>query len=495
MNVTPVNEPFSAPPASSRDRLALIVDDEPAICWTMQRMLEEEGLRVLTAGSAEEGLKLAEAESVDLTVLDVRLPKRDGISALPDFRAITADAPVVVMTAFGDLETAVSAIQEGASDYLVKPFSLETALRVCRQALESRPAVDPLPASANAVETTPQLVGQSPAMQQAFRQIALVASSDLSVLITGETGTGKELVAAAIHRHSARCGKPYVAVAPVALNPELVESELFGHVKGAFTGAIAERPGRFEQAEGGTILLDEIGDLSPNLQVKLLRVLEQGEYARVGDVQTRRCDVRVLAATHCDLAVAVQAGQFREDLFYRLNGLHIHLPPLRHRVDDIQPLAEYFLNRLGVSPDVLTADVLKDLKQRPWWGNVRELRNAIGHAAVLARGRRLTPEDFPPPQPGRQEVPVELDSNDGLNAAVEAWIEHQLQRDDLPQEELFTRCLSLIEPPLLRAVLRSTGGSRSRAAQMLGMHRGTLREKLRSHGMDDAANLGGSQAG
>ncbi|MCA9133963.1 MAG: sigma-54-dependent Fis family transcriptional regulator, partial [Planctomycetales bacterium] len=388
---------------SSASALVLVVDDEATICWALERLLRGQGQDVVSASSAEEGLRLAASRKPSLVLLDVRLPGEDGITALPKFIAATDGAPVVVMTAFGDLETAVAAVQNGAFDYLNKPFKLEEAARVCHAALQASPArIEPsTPGSSKGTEG--RIIGTSPAIQQAFRQIALVADSDLSVLITGETGTGKELVSAAIHRHSRRAKGPYLAIAPVALNPDLIESELFGHVKGAFTGASENRDGLFQQAEGGTVLLDEIGELPIAIQAKLLRVLEQGEYCRVGEVTPRRCNVRILAATNCDLPRAVAEQRFREDLFYRLNGMHIHLPPLRERIADIAPLCRFFLSRIRyASPDSLSESLLAALAERPWHGNVRELKNAIEHAAVIARGRPLRLDDFPAPSGNRQ---------------------------------------------------------------------------------------------
>ena len=297
----------------------LVVDDEPSICWSFQRLLGDEGHGVLVASSVEAGLQLARENEISLVLLDVRLPGEDGLTALPKFLEATKHVPIVVMTAFGDLETAVRAIQQGACDYLVKPFSLALATKTCRQAIRVLNDSHPT-ATANqvAASTSPLIIGNSAPMQQLFRHIAMVADSPLSVLITGETGTGKELVAAAIQRHSGRATKPYLAVAPVALSESLFESELFGHVRGAFTGATEDRKGLFELADGGTILLDEIGDLPISAQVKLLRVIEQQQFTRVGDVRPRDCNVRILAATHRDLDAAVQAGRFREDLLYRL---------------------------------------------------------------------------------------------------------------------------------------------------------------------------------
>ncbi|MDA8743881.1 sigma-54 dependent transcriptional regulator [Rubripirellula amarantea] len=460
----------------------LVVDDEPSICWALEKMLTREGHNVVTASSAEEGLQLAKKHQPAMVVLDVRLPQEDGITALPKFLAATNNAPVVIITAFGDLETAVAAVKKGATDYLTKPFKLEDALRTCRLTLQKSSqravpkATQPMAAD-NSV-----LVGASPAMQQVFRQIALVADSDLSVLITGETGTGKELVAAAIHRHSQRSKAPYIPIAPVALNLDLIESELFGHVKGAFTGASEDRPGLFERAEGGTILLDEIGDLPLGTQVKLLRVLEQGQYSRVGDATPRTANVRVLAATNCNLHDAVTSGEFREDLFHRLTGVQIHLPPLRERTEDIGPLCQHFLTAMNYGDTTIDESVFAELKTRPWHGNIRELKNAVGHAAVVARGRRLTIDDFPVAKPSRDVVPVS--STHSLESAIATWAETKVAEDP-SAVTIHSDFLAAVEPSLLRVVLRHTGGNRARAAEMLGIHRGTLRDRLRAYKIDE----------
>lgn len=465
----------------------LVVDDEPAICWGFERLLREEGHQVLVAASAEAGLKLAREHAIALVLLDVRLPGESGLSALPKFREATADAPLIVMTAFGDLETAVTAVRQGASDYLTKPFSLAEAGEACRRALrraETQLGDEPPTSYANARKPaggpSQQLVGNSAAMQKVFRQIALVAASELSVLITGETGTGKELVAAAIHRHSDRKDQPYLAVAPVAFNPSLLESELFGHVRGAFTGATEDRKGLFETASGGTILLDEIGDLPLAAQVKLLRVLEQRQFTRVGEVRPRACDVRILAATHRDLRRGVQEGTFREDLLYRLSAVTIELPPLRSRPEDIAPLVHHFLSDLGypAADAALDPELTRQLEQRPWYGNIRELRNAVEHAAVIARRRPLDISDFPPPQVN--DLAVEASTA----AVVEAWAQRELEQfADAPQP-LYERFLQATEPALLRTVLKQTGGNRAAAAEQLGMHRGTLRERMKRYGLE-----------
>ncbi len=461
----------------------LVVDDEPSICWAFERMLSADGYEVLTASSAEEGLRIAAERTLDLVLLDVRLPKEDGITALPKFIEVTR-CPVIVMTAFGDLETAVSAVKNGASEYLIKPFSLANAQAVCNNALRATavPRKPFTPVRDAGAES--QIIGRSAAIQQTFRQIALVAGSDLSVLVTGETGTGKELVAAAIHRHSHRASNPYLPVAPVALNPDLIESELFGHKAGSFTGAMADRAGLFEKAEGGTVLLDEIGDLPPSIQVKLLRVLEQGEFTRVGEVEARQCNVRIIAATHRDLHHAVLRGEFREDLFYRLNGLHIHLPPLRERVEDVLPLCVHFLQRIKYvdAEDAIGDELLTELQQRKWYGNIRELRNAVQHAAVVARGRPLAGGDFPEPQPGR------IEQHANPKASLEGELVRWLGESNQDQEtKLYDTTISLVEPTLLRFVLEACNGNRAKAAERLGIHRGTLREKLRKYGLEDSA--------
>ena len=463
----------------------LVVDDEPAICWAFERLLRDENHDVLKASSAEEGLRLASENRIDLVLLDVRLPKEDGISALPKFLLATDSAPIIVMTAFGDLETAVSAVNSGASDYLTKPFHLDDALRACRNALRTkqRQAVTFI-ANGKLPSGPGQIIGRSPAMQLCFRQIALVASSDLSVLITGETGSGKELVAAAVHRHSSRHAAPYLPVAPVTLNTELIESELFGHVKGAFTGANEDRAGLFEQAAGGTVLLDEIGDLPLAVQVKLLRILEQGDYFRVGDTKPRSSDVRILAATNCDLYQRVVAGEFREDLYYRLNGLHIHLPPLRERLEDLPLLCEHFLQSIGYPNPAAAVDesLLATLAKQPWNGNVRELKNALEHAAVTARGRLLAIEDFPPVR--SSQPAFAMSSKSALESAVVAFLEERLNDYEAGSGGLHARLLEAVEPTLFQLILQQTAGNRLKAAEVLGIHRGTLRERLRHYNLD-----------
>ena len=471
-------------PSTAAKATVLVVDDEASICWAFEKMLTSEGYQAYTASSAEEGLRLASRVKPALVFLDVRLPKEDGLSALPKFRAAIGNAPVIVMTAFGDLETAVTAVTRGAADYITKPFKLEDVLAKCRQVLSQGERTS-FVAVRRTEDFKPTLVGRSVAIQSAFRQIALVAASDLSVLITGETGTGKELVAMAIHQHSLRKEKAYFPIAPVTLNPELIESELFGHVRGAFTGATEDKIGLFEKAEGGTILLDEIGELPLGTQAKLLRVLEQGDFFRVGDVRPRRCDVRILAATNRDLRQAVREGTFREDLYYRLNGLHIHLPPLRERGEDVGLLCQYFLNAIGYPrfEQAVGTELLELLQQRNWRGNIRELRNAIEHAAVVARGRPLVISDFPAEEDGNEVGGSSDEVN--LQSLLEELLRKLMGTEEIGTKGLQQAFLDRVEPTLLRFAMTQCSGNRVKAAELLGIHRGTLRERLRYYQLDD----------
>jgi two-component system nitrogen regulation response regulator GlnG len=453
----------------------LVVDDEESICWSFRELLTEEGHQVETSASAEDALRLASAHAYDAVVLDIRLPGMDGLKALPQLRKRLGNAPIVVMTAFGDLDTAVRAVEAEAFDYLVKPFDLDRASAVVARALES--SKSPRSAAVATPHGDPAMIGASPAMHELFKAIAMVASSDVPVLITGESGTGKELVARALHRYGTRKLGPFVPVSLPALSPTLVEAELFGHAKGAFTGASGDRKGVFELAHGGTVLLDEIGDASPGLQVKLLRVLEHREVTPVGDARPRSVDLRVVAATHRPLPDLVASGAFREDLYFRLAAFPIRVPSLRERVEDIPALASFFLRKVRPSGDMtLSDDVLSTLRSSPWPGNVRELRNAIEHAAILARSGPIRPEHLPPPGMGAGP----LMNASSLASSIAAWTSSQEMGTDA---DLHSRLLSEVEPPLLRAVLARCGGNRAAAAQVLGMDRATLRQKLRRYGI------------
>jgi DNA-binding NtrC family response regulator len=461
----------------------LVVDDEASICWAFRESLSDDGHDVEVAASAEEGLRIAGAGPLDAVVLDVRLPGADGLSAMREFHKRLGPVPIIVITAFGNLETAVHALEGGAFDYLVKPFDLGQATDVVKRALGQERTRAPHPAH-SALATT--LIGASPAMQELFKKIALVAPADVPVLITGESGTGKELVARAIHRHSARRSGPFVPVCLAALSPGIIERELFGHLKGSFTGAEQDRKGLFELAGSGTVLLDEIGDVSPSLQVKLLRAIEHREITPVGDARPRLTDTRVIAATNRPLGALIAAGEFREDLFFRLSVFQIHVPPLRDRRADIPALAGHFLSQArpgSDAPAALGQDVLDELGARPWTGNVRELRNAIEHAAIVARGQPIRPAHLPPApapaDPAPSSSPVEIQ---GLLAG---WARRAARGPaDAGDSTLFDRFLELVEPPVLRALLEECGHNRAAAAEKLGIHRATLRQKLRKYGIE-----------
>lgn len=454
----------------------LLVDDEESICWGLATLCQELGHTADTAASAEEAIRQARRRTPDLIILDIRLPGQDGLSAMEHLRAVAPRAPIVVMTAFGSLETAVDAVRNGAFEYLTKPFDLDQATAIIRRALADR---EPLAASpAGSLGSLPdELLGRSPAMQQVFKRIALAAPSDVSVLITGESGTGKELAARAIHRHSLRSSAPLVSVNLAALSPTLVESELFGHVRGAFTGADASRRGLLELADGATVFFDEIGDIAPSVQVKLLRVLEQHEVTPVGDTVPRKTRFRVIAATNRDLTHGADESGFRADLFFRLAAFEISLPPLRERCEDIPLLAEHFLNRVraaGATATGLTATAIEELCRRTWPGNVRELRHAVEHAAIMARGGSIAPEHFPP---AREARPLPPDASSTLVRAVRDWAANRFA-DGLPPDGLYGQFLEEVEKPLFDVVLEKTSHNRSAAADLLGIHRATLRKKL-----------------
>jgi two-component system nitrogen regulation response regulator GlnG len=459
----------------------LIVDDEEAVAWALQRALQREGHATQTAASAEQALALLRQQRPDAIILDVRLPGMDGLTALGKIRELAGDVPVIVVTAFGDLPTAVRAVEGGAFDYLAKPFDLAQALDAVHRALQRRPVLrEPAPEDETPAPNPEEIVGRSPAMQSVFKRIALVAPRESSVLITGESGTGKELVARAIHRYSQRRDRPFLPVHIAALNPNLTESELFGHARGAFTGAAQARTGLLALADGGTVFLDELADVPLPVQVKLLRVLEHDEVLPVGSNQPQPLHIRILAATHQDLARCVAEGRFRHDLFFRLNVFQIHLPPLRERTEDIEPLAEHFLRRFEPRALPLLPQTLAFLRSLPWFGNVRELRNALEHAAIVARGAPLLPEHFPPlTVGGGPQSTVEQ-----LALTIRQWVAERV-RQSAPNApaDLYEELLRTVEPPLLDEVLRRLQGNRWVAAKWRGLNRATVRKKLALYGL------------
>ena len=463
----------------------LIVDDEQSICWGLAELVREMGYESLTASSAEEGLEIARRTPPDAIVLDVCLPGMDGLEAMEKFREIVRAVPIIVMTAYGELATAVTAVRNGASDYITKPFDLRSAEKAIGRALASRQVVVECASSPDGVEEG-QLVGASAAMQEVFKRIALVAASEACVHLCGESGTGKELAARAVHRHSRRAEGPFVAVNVASLSPSLAESELFGHVRGAFTGAEETRQGLLEQANGGVIFLDEVADIPMALQVKLLRALEQGEVLPVGASRPVHADFRVISATHQTLSELVTRGEFRHDLYFRLVAFEIEMPPLRERREDIALLAGRFLNLIaakhGQTPSSISADAMAELERLPWYGNARELRNAIEHATVLARNGTITPEHLPPPAPAN--LTAAAIQEDAVTALIRQWTEAQL--DVSPDGcDLYDRLLRLVEPPMLKASLAHFHGQCATAARHLGLHRTTLRKKMQRYGVGE----------
>ncbi|MFO0916464.1 MAG: sigma-54 dependent transcriptional regulator [Pirellulales bacterium] len=463
----------------------LIVDDEPSICWGLSQLGERTGHSVSAVSSAEQALQIPDAEAPDVIVLDVRLPGMSGLQAIEKLRAKWGAVPVIVITAYGDLQTAVEAVRNGAFDYVLKPFDLAQVQRSLERALRPRESAA-VPTSDVATET--ELVGVSNAMRTVFHRIALAASADACVLLTGESGTGKELAARAIHRYSERGRGPLVAVNIAALNPSLVESELFGHVRGAFTGAATDHTGLLVRASGGTLFLDEVADIPLQTQVKLLRVLEDGIVVPVGGVQGVPTNFRLITATHQDLNSCVREGKFRHDLYFRLAAFRIEMPALRHRPEDIPVLVEHLLRQStatsGRAMPSLSAAAIAELSRRPWYGNVRELRNAIEHAAIFARHGLIEPDHLPaqaePALVGAGSAPQSAETAN-LGQQITAWVERRLRDDPASDESdghLYEEFLSITEPPMLSAVMTHFGGQYAAAARRLGLHRTTVRKKL-----------------
>jgi len=447
--------------------LILIADDEPAIRANLRLLLESEGYRVCEAADGEEAAHLLQDPEVALCLLDLKMPKRDGMQVLRGHADRLEETPIIVITAYGGSAAAIEAMKLGAYDYLSKPFDFDAVLFAIHRALKQRALVSQVKTlSRHRSEDEDELIGRTPAMLEVFKTIGRVATTTEPVLIVGESGTGKELVAAAIHNNSRRAGQPFLKVNSAALSPSLLESELFGHEKGAFTGAVARRIGRFEQAHGGTLFLDEIGDLDVDLQAKLLRVLQTGQFERVGGEETLQVDVRVLAATNRDLLARIAADQFRQDLFYRLNVVTIELPPLRQRRDDIPLLAEHILGKLARKYDwpnlALSPQALAHLSERDWPGNVRELQNVLARAAILARGRIIGREDV--------QTPATVS-----NAAGEPAASSLRLRDILAE----TECR------IIRQALEQEKWNRTRAARLLGISRRQLFDKIRQYGLHE----------
>jgi two-component system nitrogen regulation response regulator GlnG len=455
-----------------------LIDDDASIRWVLERALRNDGVTARTFESAEPALEALRGEAPDVLVTDIRMPGLSGLDLLRRVREARPGLPVIVMTAHADLGSAVASYEGGAFEYLPKPFDVDQAVDLVRRAAQARVREA---GETGGTPDIPELLGRAPAMQQVFRAIGRLSRSSVTVLITGESGTGKEIVARALHEHSPRAARPFIALDTSAVPGELLESELFGHEKGAFTGADRERRGRFELADGGTLFLDEIGDMPIALQTRLLRVLAEGEFYRVGGQQRLRADVRVIAATHQDLEARVRDGRFREDLFHRLNVIRIELPPLRARREDIPVLLGHYLriaaHELGVEAKSIAPDAVAALEQYDWPGNVRELVNLCRRLTVLAPGAEIHREDLPVVEPERGSAGASPDWSQGLAA----WAERRAASGALG---LLDEAVPEFERVMIRVALGRTGGHRQEAARLLGWGRNTLTRKMKDLGME-----------
>ncbi len=454
----------------------VIVDDDRAIRWVLERALAQPDLDVECIERADTALQRLLDDPPDVLVTDIRMPGIDGLDLMARVREAHPDLPVIVMTAHSDLDSAVASYQGGAFEYLPKPFDVDEALALVRRAVahareRQRPGVVPEGLDA-------EIIGEAPAMQEVFRAIGRLSHSHITVLINGESGTGKERVARALHQHSPRAGKPFIALNMAAIPRDLIESELFGHEKGAFTGASAQRQGRFEQADGGTLFLDEIGDMPAETQTRLLRVLADGEFYRVGGHMPVKVDVRIIAATHQNLETLVDDGRFREDLFHRLNVIRVHLPKLAERREDIPQLARHFLaeaaKELATDIKVLTPEAETHLTHLPWPGNVRQLENTCRWLTVMASGREILVDDLPPEL--RHEDGSAAPSGD-WRAAFRDWADRALAAG---HTHLLEEAVPDFERILIETALRHTGGRKGEAAELLGWGRNTLTRKLKT---------------
>ncbi len=457
-----------------------IVDDDRSIRWVLEKALAREGIAYQTFASAREVLQALQQSQPQVLVSDIRMPGESGLALLNNIKERFPQIPVIIMTAYSDLDSAVSAFQGGAFEYLPKPFDVDHAVALIRRASAEVPATG---AGAATLAEAPEMLGQAPAMQEVFRAIGRLSQSHVTVLITGESGTGKELVARALHRHSPRAAGPFVAINTAAIPKDLLESELFGHERGAFTGAQSARRGRFEQAEGGTLFLDEIGDMPPDLQVRLLRVLSDGEYYRVGGHAPLKANVRIIAATHQNLDERVRHGLFREDLLHRLNVVRLRLPPLRERAEDIGPLARHFLQKsardLAVEAKILSEAALRVLTTFSFPGNVRQLENICHWLTVMAPGVRIDVADLPPELRGPASGSAEEDSQ--WQQALDRALAQALARGE---RGIGDRLEKEFEKILILRALQHTGGRRMEAAQWLGWGRNTLTRKIQELKLD-----------
>jgi two-component system nitrogen regulation response regulator GlnG len=502
------------PPSTDGRQTVLIIDDEKDVHYSFRRLLEKEPLDIQCAESGDEGIKLARKFMPDLIVMDIRMGQQSGLDTLKELRQINPKQVVIMMTAYGTSQTAIEAMKRGAYDYVLKPFDIPQLKELLFEALAAAKAMKQIvafPTKLNAEESGQTIVGNSPAMQQVYKLIGQVAPTSTTILITGESGTGKELVARAIFQNGSRATKPFIAINCAAIPENLLESELFGHEKGAFTGALAQRIGKFEQCDGGTIFLDEIGDMPMTTQTKILRVLQEGEISRVGNNLTIKTDVRIIAATNKDLWQAVQRKEFREDLFYRLNVVRVQLPPLRDRPTDIPLLVAYFLNKFRLKnpsgPSQIADEAMAAIQRSTWPGNVRELENCVQRAMVLASGNTITLANLPEevsrgarsaaapasaesPRPAlSSSAPAPTDAPE--HAATPTGTEPSKTTLAAAIETLFHfarndkqfKLLPAAERELIVRALAETSGNQVQAARLLGVTRATLRKRVDKFGI------------
>jgi len=462
----------------NRQAKVWVADDDSSIRWVLERALTQAGISTESFADADELLLQIPAGRPDVIISDIRMPGTDGLELLSRINENYPDLPVIITTAHSDLDSAVTSYQKGAFEYLPKPFDVDEMIAVTERAVaharEKRgntPAPEEMPHA--------EIIGEAPAMQEVFRAIGRLAHSNITVLINGESGTGKELVARALHRHSPRSGAPFIALNMAAIPRDLMESELFGHEKGAFTGANSKREGRFEQADGGTLFLDEIGDMPPETQTRLLRVLADGEFYRVGGHVPVKVDVRIIAATHQDLESLVQLGTFREDLFHRLNVIRIHIPKLAERREDIPRLMKYFFQQaakeLGGEPKILLPEAEEFLVGLDWPGNVRQLENCCRWITVMASGREVHLRDLPPELGHSTTLPEAVDQADWPDLLFR-WARNELVQG---KQQILQDAVPTFETVMIRVALQHSGGRKRDAAELLGWGRNTLTRKMK----------------
>ncbi|KZX84185.1 nitrogen regulation protein NR(I) [Oleiphilus sp. HI0009] len=473
----------------SSQPLVWIIDDDRSIRWVLEKALAKENYTIRSFESADGVLDSLTRETPDAVISDIRMPGIDGLELLTGIHQHDPDIPVIIMTAHSDLDSAVTSYQKGAFDYLPKPFDLEDAVALAKRAIAHSQELRAKngDTQVNNIEESTVIIGEAPAMQEVFRAIGRLSHSNITVLINGESGTGKELVAKALHQHSPRAKEPFIALNMAAIPKDLIESELFGHEKGAFTGAGGQRTGRFEQANGGTLFLDEIGDMPADTQTRLLRVLADGEFYRVGGHTPVKVDVRIIAATHQNLEGLVSDGSFREDLFHRLNVIRVHLPRLSDRREDIPKLTHFFLKRaadeLAVEPKILRPETEEYLSAMPWPGNVRQLENTCRWLTVMASGRELHVSDLPPELLESKEIQATgVTWQEGLRQ----WADQELKKG---KDAILDTAVPEFERIMIETALSHTSGRRRDASLLLGWGRNTLTRKIKELGMESSEDV------